>query len=105
MNDPLTWEARMAQRTKERERQAAVKSGEEVSAAAQAAYEAAKDRPWLHGWSRTSVRYVRYGSGTHCVCCGRCYGVTCTVFDPDVEYPPEPDWPFTPADCPICPKE
>lgn len=101
---PDSWEERMAARARERAKCEAVRSGEHVHADAMAAFNAAKDRPWLNGWTRVGPRFVHLGGGTHCVCCGQLLGVTCFVPDPNWEAPPEPVWPFTPADCPICPK-
>ena len=95
-----SWEARMAkraqllQRKADRERIRRMKSEE---------YDEVAQRPWLNGWPRFGLYQVIIGSGTHCVGCGRCGGVICVSIPSDWEPPgPEPTWPFTPADCPVC---
>lgn len=59
---------------------------------------------WLNGWPRMGDgRGVLIGSGVHCVCCGKCFGVTCVAIPEDWEPPgPTPTWPFGESDCPLC---
>lgn len=98
-----SWEARMAARAREREVQRDAALRVAASEQAEAAYEQNAQHDWLNGWYRDGVRSVRMGTGVHCVCCGRCMGITCTVMTPDWKPPgPEPAWPFSQADCPIC---
>ena len=60
-----------------------------------------KRESWLNGWQRSGTR-VRIANGVHCAGCGACLGVvTCGGPAPEA-LPPEPDWPFSEADCPVC---
>lgn len=71
-----------------------------------AAYEQNKNHDWLNGWPRISAQQILMGTEVRCVCCGQSRGITCVAFSPDWEPPgPEPMWPFTPADCPLCTTE
>lgn len=99
-----SWEARMAERSRLRAAAREVDRRRAILGKALETYRGAAQRPWLNGWPRDTIGTVRIGTGVHCVCCGRCHGVVCTVFPPDWE-PPElaPAWPFTEADCPLCP--
>lgn len=93
----------MAARARERRAQNDAAMRLAADEAARAAFESTAQRPWLNGWPRSGVNQVIMGAGSYCVCCGRCMGVNCVVFDPDWEPPgPEPVWPFEPTDCPLC---
>lgn len=94
MSDDEGWEARMAARARAREAAKAEAADAELGLPA-------GELLWLNGWPRLNVRTVLMGTEVRCVCCGRTHGITCVVFEPDWEPPgPEPEWPFTEADCP-----
>lgn len=98
-----SWEARMAARARERAQAAREQFKNAQTAEEIAEWKAQAQRPWLNGWTRTGRIAVSMGTDTRCVCCGRCMGVTCVVFPPDWAPPgPEPVWPFSEDDCPIC---
>lgn len=61
-------------------------------------------RPWLHGWRRSDNGLTVWMAGTsHCVGCGLLLGTACVVIEEGWEPPgPDPVWPFTEADCPVC---
>lgn len=91
-----TWEERMSQRARDRE--AVLEERVQI-----AEDEQKTQQSWMHGWPRLSSHGILIGTGVHCVCCGRCEGVTCVAFTEDWEPPgPHPDWPFGEQDCPLC---
>ena len=58
---------------------------------------------WLHGWRRNGATVLIIFT-VHCAGCGRIveyvsYGL---MIPEDWVQPPEPDWPFSTDDCPIC---
>jgi len=59
--------------------------------------------PYLNGWPRISVDTVMMGTAGHCIGCGRFTGTGAVVFEEGWAPPgPEPIWPFTEDDCPVC---
>lgn len=100
MADDDSWEARMAARTKARQKQ------RELDARVIDTETCEKfciTQPWMNGWPRLGLMAMLIGSGVHCVACGRLEGVTC-VATPSDWTPPEkdPDWPFGQDNCPVC---
>jgi hypothetical protein len=60
------------------------------------------DLAWLNGYRRLDLRHVWRIGWSCCIGCGAITGMAAYVLDPDVVYPPEPAWPFTPDACPVC---
>lgn len=59
--------------------------------------------PWLNGWPRMGRAAVLVGNATHCIGCGRMYGITTVAIDAKWTPPTlDPAWPFRPGDCPVC---
>lgn len=57
---------------------------------------------WLNGWHRSNHTVI-VGAGMHCAGCGKFYGLTCVVIDPNDTRPKsDPNWPFEEQNCPIC---
>ena len=100
MNAEDSWEARMAERARQRELRKIPAPGSPPPPSPETMR---TPQPWLNGWPRIGRREVLIGTGCHCVCCGRIHGITSVAFPPDWEPPgPEPEWPFGEQDCPLC---
>lgn len=101
MNTDDSWEARMAERARQRELRKITAPGSPPPLRSETMR---APRPWLNGWPRIGDgRTVLIGTGGHCVCCGRCRGIITVAFPPDWEPPgPDPEWPFGEQDCPLC---
>lgn len=54
-----------------------------------------------NGFNLDSNGFVNDGCVLKCVCCGKCFGVVCTIIDGSE--PPTPVWPFKQDNCPMCP--
>jgi hypothetical protein len=93
-----SWEQRMSDRAKQRDRER--RESEPVRRREE--YERRNpDLPWLNGWRRVDLTTVSMGH-PYCIGCGRLLGTACLVVEEGVEYPPTPEWPFTPDACPVC---
>jgi hypothetical protein len=106
-----SWEHRMAARAAERriEREAQAKREQDAAiVAVRRAVDEIGGRDgweWLNGWPRlgNDGSAVLMGTAVHCIGCGRFLGITTVVF-PEGWQPPGPDpiWPLSQDDCPIC---
>ncbi len=56
---------------------------------------------WLKGNFRVGKLVMR-GAATHCAGCGTFNGMAAVVLEDGWTMPPEPDWPFDAAKCPVC---
>ena len=54
---------------------------------------------WRNGWP---LQGDSIGLHPHCAGCGKSLGLACIALEAGVEYPPEPQWPFEEATCPLC---
>lgn len=94
-----SWEARMAARARQREADKAAAHQAEV----ERQISASGAEAWLNGWPIISTTSVLMGCEVRCMYCGRSEGTTTVAFPKDWTPPgPEPKWPFSVADCPIC---
>lgn len=65
------------------------------------------DLPWLHGWPVVGPPRVGWadsvliGTAVCCIGCGLTLGITTVSFPEDWDPPPQPDWPFPAALCPV----